>query len=53
LSGYHVRNELRLRLHAATLDELLEPIKPELTKLAPILDLEVAREPQALRTGAA
>ena len=29
-----------------TLDELLERIKTELTKLAPILDLEVVREPE-------
>jgi hypothetical protein len=35
----------------ASLDELLERIKTELTKLAPILDLEVVREPQASLSG--
>jgi hypothetical protein len=34
----------------ATLDELLERIKGELTKLGPILDLEVACEPERSRT---
>jgi len=34
----------------ATLDELLERIKGELNKLAPILDLEVVREPEGSRT---
>src|SRR5262249_32909924 len=33
-----------------TLDELLERIRGELTKLAPILDLEVVREPEGSRT---
>jgi hypothetical protein len=31
---------------SATLDELLERIKGELSKLGPILELDVAREPQ-------
>jgi hypothetical protein len=35
----------------ATLDELLERIKHQLTKLGPILELEVAREPQARTQG--
>ena len=35
----------------ATLDELLERIKHQLTKLGPILELEVAREPQARTRG--
>jgi hypothetical protein len=30
----------------ASLDELLEQIKAELTELGPIIDLEVVREPQ-------
>jgi hypothetical protein len=34
----------------ATLDELLERIRRELTKLGPILDLEVARESEGSRT---
>jgi hypothetical protein len=34
----------------ATLDELLERIKGELSKLGPILDMEVVREPQGSRT---
>jgi hypothetical protein len=34
----------------ATLDELLERIKAELTKLGPVLDLEVVREPEGSRT---
>jgi hypothetical protein len=34
----------------ATLDELLERIKGELSKLGPILDVEVVPEPQASRT---
>ena len=35
----------------ATLDELLERIKHQLTKLGPILELEVACEPQARTRG--
>jgi len=34
----------------ATLDELVERIKGELSKLGPILDLEVVREPEGSRT---
>ena len=34
----------------ATLDELLERIKGELVKLAPILDIETVREPEGSRT---
>ncbi len=34
----------------ATLDELLERIKGELTKLAPILELEVVSEPEGSGT---
>jgi hypothetical protein len=37
----------------ATLDELLERIKGELSKLGPILDMEVVSEPQGSRTEAA
>ena len=36
-----------------TLDELLERIKAELSKLGPILDLEVVREPQSRERSAA
>jgi hypothetical protein len=36
----------------ATLDELLERIRGESSKLAPILDLEVVREPEGSRTEA-
>jgi hypothetical protein len=34
----------------ASLDELLVKIKSELHKLGPIIDLDVAREPQGSRT---
>lgn len=34
----------------ATLEELLERIKGELSKLGPILNMEVVREPQASRS---
>jgi hypothetical protein len=34
----------------ATLDELLERIKAQLTKLGPILEVEVVREPEGSRT---
>jgi hypothetical protein len=34
----------------ASLDELLVKIKDELRKLGPLIDLEVAREPQGSRT---
>lgn len=34
----------------ATLDELLERIKHQLTKLGPILEVEVVREPEGSRT---
>ena len=34
----------------ATLDELLKRIKGELSKLGPILDMEVVREPEGSRT---
>jgi hypothetical protein len=37
----------------ATLDELLERIRGELTKLGPFLELEVVREPEGSRTEAA
>jgi hypothetical protein len=40
-------------MDGATLDELLERIKIQLTKLGPILDPEVVREPQGSRTEAA
>jgi hypothetical protein len=35
---------------SATLDELVEWIKAELTKLGPILELEVVREPEGSRS---
>jgi hypothetical protein len=34
----------------ATLDELLERIKAQLTKLGPLIDLEVMCEPEGSRT---
>jgi hypothetical protein len=37
-------------IEGASLDELLERIKAELTKLGPILDIEVVREPEGPRT---
>ena len=35
---------------SASLDELIAKLKGELHKLAPIIDLDVAREPQGSRT---
>ena len=43
----------RARTDGATLDELLARIKTELTKLGPILDLEVVREPEGSKRRAA
>jgi hypothetical protein len=34
----------------ASLDELLESIKSDWTKLGPVIDLEAVREPQGSRT---
>jgi hypothetical protein len=46
LSAVKLADELKHgRADNATLDELLERIKGELTKLGPILELEVAQEP--------
>ena len=46
LSAVRLAGELnRKPMDGATLDELLARIKAELTKLGPILDLEVVREP--------
>ena len=48
---FQIAGELQHRpVHAATLDELLERIKGELSKLAPILDIELVREPEGPRT---
>ena len=47
LSAVKIAGELKSGpADGATLDELLERIKHQLTKLGPILELEVAREPQ-------
>ena len=47
LSAVKIAGELKSGpADGATLDELLERIKGELTKLGPILELEVAREPE-------
>ena len=43
------RNQARLA-DGKTFDELLERIRFELTKLRPILQLEVVREPEGTRT---
>jgi hypothetical protein len=40
-------------MDGATLDQLLARIKAELTKLGPILDLEVVREPEGSKRSAA
>jgi len=46
LSAVKLAGDINARVaEDASLDELLERIKTELTKLAPILDLEVVREP--------
>ena len=51
LSAVRLAGELdRKPMDGATLDELLARIKAELTKLGPILDLDVVREPQRSRT---
>jgi hypothetical protein len=51
LSAVKIAGELKSGpADGATLDELLERIKHQLTKLGPILELEVAREPQGSRT---
>jgi len=42
--------ELKSNPTEGTLDELLERIKVELTKLGPILELEVVDEPEGPRT---
>jgi hypothetical protein len=51
LSAVRLAGELnKSPTDGATLDELLERIKTQLTKLAPIIGLEVVREPQGSRT---
>ena len=51
LSAVRLAGELRHGpADTATLDDLLERIKGELTKLGPIIDMEVVREPQGSRT---
>ena len=51
LSTVRLAGELNKKpTDGATLDELLARIKTELTKLGPILDLEVVREPEGART---
>jgi hypothetical protein len=52
LSAVKIAGELKSGpADGATLDELLERIKHQLTKLGPILELEVACEPQARTRG--
>ena len=54
LSAVRLAGELNKKLtDGATLDELLARIKTELTKLGPILDLEVVREPEGSKRRAA
>jgi hypothetical protein len=51
LSAVKIAGELKHGpADTATLDELLERIKAQLTKLAPIIDLEVVCERQGSRT---
>src|SRR5690348_7905758 len=51
LSAMKIARELKHGpADGATLDELLERIKGELTKLGPILEFEVTHEPQGART---
>jgi hypothetical protein len=51
LSAVRLAGELnRKPMDGATLDELLARINTELTKLGPILDVEVVREPEGSRT---
>jgi hypothetical protein len=51
LSAMRLAGELNKKpTDGASLDELLARIKTELTKLGPILDVEVVREPEGSRT---
>jgi hypothetical protein len=50
LSAIRLAGDINARVtDNASLDELLVKIKDELTKLAPLIDLEVVREPQGSR----
>jgi hypothetical protein len=53
LATLRLAGELKSNPTEGTLDELLDRIEAELTKLGPIIELEVAREPQGSRTEAA
>ena len=54
LSAVRLAGELnRKPMDGATLDELLGRIKTELTKLGPILDVEMVREPEGREPRAA
>ena len=53
LAAVRLAGELKRPTDGASLDELLERIKTELTKLGPILDLEVVREPEGSKRRAA
>jgi hypothetical protein len=51
LSAVRLAGEVKMGpADGATLDELLERIKGELTKLGPILDIEIVRESEGSRT---
>ena len=54
LSAIRLAGDINARVtDNASLDELLVKIKDELTKLAPLIDLEVIREPQGSKSRAA
>ena len=53
LAALRLAGDLKSDPAEGTLDELLERIKAELSKLGPILDLEVVREPQSRERSAA
>jgi hypothetical protein len=53
LAALRLAGELKANPTEGTLDELLERIKVELTKLGPIIELDVAPGQQASRTRAA
>jgi hypothetical protein len=54
LSAIKLAGDINARVaENAALDELLARIKTELTKLGPILDLEVVREPEGSKRRAA
>ena len=51
LAAVRLAGELNKKpIDSASLDELLQRLKTQLMKLAPIIDLEILREPEGART---